>query len=274
MRVLYYPDVVCTRRHTGGVTDFLAGLDAVDWTLQRGAYGDASELPGQLRALTDPSRQVRDDSCTDMFQTVNHQSTLYECAPAAVPFLVEVATTPCVVDDDLRAVIAYLLASLLLSGSSCLDGRYYLPVSGDFRTAEPVPRRDLFAETWSALSAWAEALSESMMEAPLELRSALLAAVGVIGPPASASTRARVLTLTRDDHPLISAQAELAGALLDGATPTVDDLRRVAAFDADVAEFEHDLDEVLPVVRARRLLIAFFETIENRERKRRRKLGE
>jgi len=250
------------------VTEFLAGLDAVDWTLQRGAYGDASELPSQLRALTDHSRQVRDASCTALIQTLNHQLTLYECAPAAVPFLVEVVTTPGVVEDNLRAVIADLLPRLLMSEISCLDGRYYRPVPGEFRTAEPAPRRDVFAETWSALSAWVDVLGEAMMDAPLELRSALLAAVGVIGPPVSASTRARVLALTRDDHPFISAQAGLAGALLDGTTPTVEDRRRVAAFDADMAELESDLDEVSPIMRTRRLLIALFETLEYRERRR------
>ena len=262
-------------RHTSGVTKFLAGLDTVDWAALGGPYGDASELPVLLRGLRAPSRQVRDESCNDLIQTVNHQSTLYECAPAAVPFLVEVVTSAGVVHDDLRAVVADLLASLPMSRTISLDGQYYRPVPGEFRTFGETVRRDLLAETWSALSSRVDELSAAIVNGPLELRSALLAAVGVIGAPVSASTRARLLAMERDDHPFISAQAALAGALVDGFTLTVDDLRSFAAVDPNTAaDLEDDPVDDLLVVRARRLLIALFEALESRERMRRRSRGE
>jgi hypothetical protein len=254
-------------RHTGEVTGFLAGLDEVDWAALGGAYGDPSELPAQLRALVDPSRRVRDDACNGLIQTVNHQSTLYECAPAAVPFLVEIVTSAGSVDHDLRAVTADLLASLLMSTTIFLDGPYCRPVPGEFRTADQTVRRDLLAETWAALSSVVDDLSAAIANRPLELRSALLAAVGVIGAPVSSSTRAQLVAMEQDDHPVISAQAALAGSLVDGFTLTIDDLRSLAAVDSNTAaDLEDDPDDDLLVVRARRLLIRLFETLQWRER--------
>jgi hypothetical protein len=262
-------------RHTGEVTEFLAGLDGVDWAALGGAYGDASELPGQLMALVDPSRRVRDDACNDLIQTVNHQSTLYECAPAAVPFLVEIVTSAGVVDDELRAVTAHLLASLLMSATIFLDGHYFRPVPGEFRTADQTVRRDLLAETWSALSSLVDELSAAIVNGPLKLRSALLATVGVIGAPVNSSTRAQLVAMERGDHPVISAQAALAGSLVDGPTITIDDLQSFAAVAPNIAaDLEDDPDDDLLVVRARRLLIVLFETLEWRERMRRRSNGE
>jgi hypothetical protein len=114
----------------------LEGLDAIDWPSLRHAYGEATEVPGLLRALLSPDAKVRDRAVYALFGTIWHQGTVYPATAAAVPFLYQLLTAPGV---PCKSDIAHLL--------SCIaDGRGYLEVHavGDF--GEPTWRRILGEE--------------------------------------------------------------------------------------------------------------------------------
>ncbi|MBA2226758.1 MAG: HEAT repeat domain-containing protein [Thermogemmata sp.] len=96
----------------------LEGLDQIDWTSLRHAYGQASDVPGWLRALLSPNAKVRQEAIYELFGTIYHQGTVYSASAAAVPFLYELLTAPNVRD---KSSIACLLASIA-------DGAGYLEV--------------------------------------------------------------------------------------------------------------------------------------------------
>ncbi|MBG0567255.1 HEAT repeat domain-containing protein [Actinoplanes aureus] len=72
----------------------LAGLDDIDWAAYDGAYGPATEAPDILRAIADPDPEVAGDGRFDFHSAIWHQGTVYPVTVAAVPFLIELATTP------------------------------------------------------------------------------------------------------------------------------------------------------------------------------------
>jgi hypothetical protein len=96
----------------------LETLDTIDWSSLHHAYGEASDVPGFLRALLSEDEEEREIALNrDLFHTIWHQGTIYEASAYAVPFLFELLQAPQTSD---KASIAYLLA-LLADGSSYLD---------------------------------------------------------------------------------------------------------------------------------------------------------
>lgn len=87
----------------------LADLDAVDWASMEHAYGPAVDVPDFLRGLAHPDPVVREEALDAMYGAVHHQYDVYECTLAAVPFLLEVLTTP---GTPGRAEVCELLASI------------------------------------------------------------------------------------------------------------------------------------------------------------------
>src|SRR3712207_3659391 len=67
----------------------LEGLDRVPWERLEAAYGPATRVPTYLRRLTSRSRRVRDRAMDDLLNEINHQTSVYEATPYAIPFLVE-----------------------------------------------------------------------------------------------------------------------------------------------------------------------------------------
>ena len=67
----------------------LDGLDEIDWSSLRRAYGSAADVPSQLRALLSDDRKLRDDAIGALFSKIYHQGTVYPASSAALPFLYE-----------------------------------------------------------------------------------------------------------------------------------------------------------------------------------------
>lgn len=84
----------------------LAGLDAVAWHRLHHAYGPATDVPAQLRALRSPDPALRDDALSRLFGNVYHQGTRWQASRAVVPFLVALADDPGTPD---RATVVHLL---------------------------------------------------------------------------------------------------------------------------------------------------------------------
>jgi hypothetical protein len=87
-----------------------AGLDDIDWESLRHAYGSAEDVPGWVRGLVDSDPVVREESLDAMYGAVHHQGDVYDSTVAAVPYLVEALTVPCLPG---REGIAELLASIV-----------------------------------------------------------------------------------------------------------------------------------------------------------------
>ncbi|MEE6262378.1 HEAT repeat domain-containing protein [Plantactinospora sonchi] len=72
----------------------LAGLGEIDWSAYEGAYGPAVEAPALLRAMADPDPEAAETGRHDFHSSIWHQGSVYPVTVVAVPFLVELATTP------------------------------------------------------------------------------------------------------------------------------------------------------------------------------------
>ncbi|KAJ7228391.1 hypothetical protein GGX14DRAFT_538664 [Mycena pura] len=92
----------------------LVGLDAVDWSSLKHAYGPATDVPDTLRRLASPSL-TEDDLRSiyyDLYGNIYHQGSRYSASVAAVPFLIallDASATVC------RERILQLLVRLAIS---------------------------------------------------------------------------------------------------------------------------------------------------------------
>ncbi|MEU8076609.1 hypothetical protein AB0B31_14280 [Catellatospora citrea] len=89
----------------------LAGLDAVAWHLLHHAYGPATDVPDQLRALRSPDPARRADALARLSGNVYHQGTRWQASRAVVPFLVALADDPKTPD---RAAVVQLLRRMAI----------------------------------------------------------------------------------------------------------------------------------------------------------------
>lgn len=71
--------------------ELLAGLDEVDWSELNHAFGTATDVPGQLRALCGDDEQARQKAVSSLFDHLAHQGTRCQASPYAVPFLARIA---------------------------------------------------------------------------------------------------------------------------------------------------------------------------------------
>ncbi len=72
----------------------LEGLDDVEWDTLEHAYGEASDVPEQIRNLASNDQKVRDQALWDLNGNILHQGTRYEASAYAVPFIFEILKEP------------------------------------------------------------------------------------------------------------------------------------------------------------------------------------
>ncbi|MQS16974.1 HEAT repeat domain-containing protein [Streptomyces kaniharaensis] len=92
-------------------TDPLSGLDAIDWAELEHAYGPASDVPEQLRALCGPDEGGRKQALHSFNGNIFHQGSRYPASAVAVPFLARMAADTTLPE---RAEVLRLLASLAI----------------------------------------------------------------------------------------------------------------------------------------------------------------
>ena len=109
--------------------DAFEGLDRVPWPELHHAYGPASDVPDQLRALRSPDPAARDWAAFELMGTVYHQGTRWQASAHVVPFLVALVDDPLTPD---RPAVARLLRAVTLGDRS--DGD--LPFSPTVAFAE------------------------------------------------------------------------------------------------------------------------------------------
>lgn len=67
----------------------LENIDSINWSKISHAYGPATDVPAQLRALAFGDEQERKRALHELHGNIWHQHTIYEATAFAVPFLVE-----------------------------------------------------------------------------------------------------------------------------------------------------------------------------------------
>ncbi|MEU9167103.1 hypothetical protein AB0D34_04775 [Streptomyces sp. NPDC048420] len=185
-----------------------AGLDHVDWSRLRHAYGSAEALPALLRDLASPVEETAAEAEQELWDSIVHQGTVYTATAPAVPFLVRLVT-----EGVRRSALVGMLG--VIAGS--VD-EHDLPVPGAARDAvaaqlglllplladdDPEVRRT---------TAWTVAQCRSA--AGLDARAALRARWAAESDP---TVRADVLTACVLLNP--DAAEELCSAVLAGNEP-------------------------------------------------------
>ena len=105
----------------------LEGLDKIDWSKLAHAYGPAGDVPAQLRKLASRDPERRRTAMYDLHGNIWHQGTVYEATAAAVPFLIELVSSPNVEDRD--EILIFL--SELANGNSYCEVHQHLELLKD-----------------------------------------------------------------------------------------------------------------------------------------------
>ena len=114
----------------------LEKLATIEWSKLRHALGEASDVPGDLRATLSQDAQEREQAFFDLFSTIYHQGKVYEASAYAVPFLFEILESDETPD---KATVASLLAALA-------DGHSYLEAHGSIDWLRPIIEKQLAAD--------------------------------------------------------------------------------------------------------------------------------
>jgi hypothetical protein len=245
-----------------GVTEVLRGLDDIDWRALHDAYGTADELPSTLRNLLASDDATRVTALGDLWMTVCHQGTVYECSPVVVPFLVAAIGVQDL-DDGTRAQLALLLASIASAVSFVLPNDpaprrpSWLRQPGD-----EIPTRDLTEESRTAVAACVDQLGRAFAEAPVATAAGLVAVFATIADVLPSPAREKLLTLESRGDARLAAAARLTRMLAaDASTITDADLQRLAATDAEAADYLESIADWPVRVRAVELVRELSERV-------------
>lgn len=69
-------------------------IDSVDWASLSHAYGEATNVPTDLRALVSPNPEERKAAYTSLTGTIYHQGSRYSASAPAVPYLFAILKDP------------------------------------------------------------------------------------------------------------------------------------------------------------------------------------
>jgi hypothetical protein len=94
----------------------LESIDNVNWSKINHAYGPATDVPAQLRALAFGDEQERKRALHTLHGNIWHQHTIYEATAFAVPFLVELVQNQVPDQEEVLSLIA-----LIATGSSYMS---------------------------------------------------------------------------------------------------------------------------------------------------------
>ncbi|MEW6735494.1 MAG: hypothetical protein AB1489_29655 [Acidobacteriota bacterium] len=114
----------------------LEKLNDIDWQRISHAYGPATDVPDQLRALASLDKKIRDEAYHHLYGNIYHQGTRWSASAKVVPFLFELLAGKQVQEKDR---IIHLLIALAIG-----DEEEYLPFGIDpqdlFKEAEDLEK--------------------------------------------------------------------------------------------------------------------------------------
>lgn len=137
----------------------LEGIEHIDWSRRRHAFGPADDLPGLLRDVAGGGAAA-DRAVGELFVTIWHQGTVYDATSVAVPFLGELAAS-----DDVDTEVRYLLLALIYDIGR---GKGYWQVHADAARPRPDAPDNLPAVLESERE-WVRACKQAVQQAADEL---------------------------------------------------------------------------------------------------------
>jgi hypothetical protein len=243
------------------MNDGFGGLDRTNWATIKGAYGPAVVVPGLIRTLLVADATDRQAALHELSATVWHQGTVYECTPAAVPFL---ATIVCNIEADssTRAGVALLLANIACATSFVLpdDPRAMRSAAWLRETGDEVATRDLVAESRAAVAATSEELIATLPQAPGAVQAALVAVL-IAAPSYNSGATVAVLDRFTDDADDRLATAARIGGWLTEHSVTEQGLATAARIDAEANDYLRDIAGWPLEVRAVMFVLAVIERL-------------
>lgn len=208
------------------MSSVLDGLDQVDWARLTHAYGTATDVPEQIRALLSPTSDDRVDALQELYGNIFHQGTVYEATAHAVPFLLEVLTAPGF--DDQPQLLGLLTSIVVAYDELWLPAG--LPIAEHRRAADD-ERLAAYDAVRAGVPLYRELLTS---EPPVQCMAAY--ALAWFPEEAPESLRALASVTEGDPEGVVAATASITMGLL-GSRPTVtlDDPRPLARWGAAIA---------------------------------------
>ncbi|MFJ1752736.1 HEAT repeat domain-containing protein [Kitasatospora sp. NPDC088134] len=228
-------------------------LHLVDWEPLYHAYGSGNDLPGWIRALYDEDPAVVDEALSSLFNSAQHQGSVYPSAVAAVPYVAHAARHARHRRDGMLAFLAGTGgAEEWEDAEGCARVAEELPgLLPLLRDADPEVRRQAVRVARRAagevLPAALAALTECLRADPEPtVRAEALTVLGRIDPdPAAALARRRAALA--DPEPAVRATAAL-DLLEQAGTPGPAELLAVLAADGGTPAFRCEDNEWFPGV--------------------------
>lgn len=175
----------------------MTDLDSVPWAELHHAYGPATDVPAQLRALSSADAEERRRAHHDLGGNVYHQGTRWQASCHVVPFLAQLVDDPTTPD---RAHVVALLRAVALGDRDDTD----LPFVPDqaFAASETVTAEDV-----AAMLEWLYEGGAEDGDEPEDVFEAVAVAWDRDAYLAAAAISGRFASWTSDPDPLIAAQA-------------------------------------------------------------------
>ena len=191
----------------------LEDVDQVDWYALSHAFGVATDVPDQLRAMAAPDPEQAASGLRDLRARLSGEDYVHSAAIAAVPFLVEIAASQ-------EVALEVRAGGLLLLGT--LAGA---------RSGDPAAARELLA----ALGRQQGRLGELLNDPEPAIRVATAGLAGrFLSPPQGWTRRLRALR-DSETEPLVRAALSVDLSLAEGGPPDRSAIAAAAAVSLEVA---------------------------------------
>ena len=226
----------------------LVGLDAEPWSTLSAAYGPAGDVPDLVRRAA----AADEAALNELWGTVWHQGTVYDCTPTVVPYLVRVLTEPTATDTT-RSQMAFLLAAIAAPTSFVLpeNPNESYPPAWLRDTGASTPTRDVAAESWSAVAASTARIAAAMNEAGPATRAGIVAVLAAVAAALTTVDLAALDHVANDG--LLNVAVRLTHHLAEG-TVTEHDIDIASGLDDEAADYLTSISDWPTQVRAAELV--------------------
>lgn len=206
----------------------LEGLDAVDWSTLRHAYGTADDVPELLREVAFGDDATRHGTITRLCGTIWHQGNVYEATAPAVPFLIEIIVARDVIAEETRASIGLLLTEIALD-DPFLDVEF-------LRSAEQVEQQGQWRRTAREVVSQHLPMLSVLLDEDSSAMHAVAAGIAAQLPDHASAWRSRIEQLHHESDGPAAGLFELADARLAGAGLSPELLNRATAENEEATE--------------------------------------
>jgi len=209
-----------------------AGIDEIDWSSLRHAYGSAEDVPHMLRGLTSADPRVRDHALDDLLGAVHHEGDIYDSTLACIPVLFQLLASLAV---DRAEVVQVLTSIGSLDDADDADSRVFAAYMAEKRRdTHDDDGPDLRALATAAITSQSAVFTGMLDDPDAEVRRAAATAVVRFAaqPQGAVTALAARLGVERDVRvlvPLVEALGSAGVRYPDQAGPVIDALTELTA---------------------------------------------